>query len=327
MNAKDRAAIQSDVEMDEGLEKQERPLSARDQMLEQLGERRELELTGGISDEDETPAAKAAPAAARVQGVAEGDDPMVKGVIDGEEQDLPLAAVVKGYQKDSAGSKKLEEAARLKKELDERQVALDAQEQQFKRQMEESAIVDQDEDEDEDDDLVATLDSFVENGDSAQTAAMIRKTIERALKKATPTLGKEDLSAAVEAKLEEDRQKRAREDAAEEHARANADFLQNYGDIVKDPRALAAANTTFYAKLDEGKSITEAMAEAGAETKEWLGGNRASTARETKNQRKAAMDSLPQVGARVKPKVDADNEPESPSDIIKEMRRQRNLPV
>jgi len=54
-----------------------------------------------------------------------------------------------------------------------------------------------------------------------------------------------------------------------EHSAAQALFKQLYPDIFANPSLLAEANKRYYAKIDQGKSITGAMLEAGQETKDY----------------------------------------------------------
>jgi flavodoxin len=318
MDTRGKSAIQTDVEDDQVKEK---TLSARDQLMEQIGERRETELTGQSNDELDAEAEAAA--AAKAQREAENSN-LIEVTVDGKKLNLPLSDIVKGYQKDNVASKRLEEAANRKKELDDREVKLLAGEDQLKKQLEAGTLTGEEEG---DDDLVTSLDAFVQDGNSEQTAAVIRKEIEKALKKATPSMPKEELAAAVDEKLAVEDAKRAKAAQDVEHQAANKDFVEKFPDLMSDPDLLAAANRRFYAKVGEGKSITDAMAEAGAETKDWMNGNRTNSPREVKQLRKGTIDSLPQVGARSVAKLDLDNVVQSPSEIISEMRKSRGLVV
>lgn len=58
------------------------------------------------------------------------------------------------------------------------------------------------------------------------------------------------------------------EEIRSEHASAQALFKKLYPDVFADQTLLAEANKRYYAKLDQGKTITEAMLEAGKETQD-----------------------------------------------------------
>jgi hypothetical protein len=58
------------------------------------------------------------------------------------------------------------------------------------------------------------------------------------------------------------------EEIRAEHAVAQALFKQLYPDIFNKPALLAEANKRYYAKIDQGKTITEAMLESGQETQD-----------------------------------------------------------
>lgn len=306
MDSRDKDAIQTDVNEHE---EEERPLSAREQMMEQMGARREQELLGAVEPAEEEPEVKKEVPA----------DNLVKVVLDGEEKELPLSEVVKGFQKDSVASRRLEEAAQRQKELDEKEANLLALEEQLKLQ---TAV----EEEEEGDDLTSAIENLIENADAEQTALAIRKEVERALKKATPTASQSEIDKAVETKLAEEEAKREKERIDSEHKTANESFAKNYPEVVADPDLLAAANRRYYAKVNEGKSISQAMDEAGKETLDWLNGQRG-TRRDTLRERKQQITSLPMTGARSVSQQDEDNKPQSKSDIIAEMRRQRGLTV
>lgn len=59
------------------------------------------------------------------------------------------------------------------------------------------------------------------------------------------------------------------EEIRAEHTEAQALFKQLYPDILTNPAKLAEANKRFYAKIDQGKSIRDAMLEAGRETQDY----------------------------------------------------------
>lgn len=105
-------------------------LSPRDlamqQITQQLEEGREVVVDDGAAVNDQS-------AFATDQKQVLADDQlavtMVRVKVDGQEVELPLSEVTKGYQKDSVASRRLEDAAAQRKELDARKLELDAQEQ------------------------------------------------------------------------------------------------------------------------------------------------------------------------------------------------------
>lgn len=75
-------------------------------------------------------------------------------------------------------------------------------------------------------------------------------------RKAVPGSGNTALSA------------KSRERQQDQEAKvANEQFANDYPEILADSKLLAEANRRYYKKLAAGKSISEAMSEAGKETK------------------------------------------------------------
>jgi hypothetical protein len=293
-------------------EKEERQLSRREQMMVQLEEKTEAQLyeESGITPDKSEPAPEPEPKAEP----AHEEDAVVKVKIDGEEKEIPLSELKKGYQKDATASKRLEEVAREKAQLAAERAAFEAER---KAQLEKQSIAVQADPTPVDDGVDAALDNFVE-GDKDQMRELLRRALkERAPQDPTP-IPHEELDRLVEERLS------IREEARE-HAGAQAAFKKDYSDIFTDPDLLAAANRRYYAKIDEGKSITDAMAEAGKETKEWMQAKTGSTQISDKQKRKENIDNLPTAGARASA-TPTDETAENTSKIIADMRKARGLP-
>ena len=285
-------------------DQEEKPLSPREQAMALMETQRDAQLMKEAGIEPEQSAGTV-----EEQKPVEAE-PMHKIKIDGEEMELPLSEIVKGYQKDKSASRRMEDAAKRARELDEREETLKQAEEQLKRQTikpaEKETTVD-----DDDAEIDAALDAYLE-GDRDPFKAII-KSAKQGRQEPVPDEEIDRRVAAILAKRKQD----------EDHASANSQFAKDHPDILQDAFLLDMANKRYYAKIDEGKSIVEAMAEAGRETKEWLQaktGNRNAD----KQRRKETIDNLQVAGARSSA-PETDDTPENPSSIISEMRQKRGL--
>jgi predicted DNA binding protein len=289
-------------------------LSPREEAMERLAASREekvLAEAGIVPAPDDTETAQEVPA-------DPGTDQLVKVKIDGEEKEVPLADVVKGFQKETTASQRLEQAARERLDLDRRESDLLQREEQLKKQTAapaaETASATGDAEYD------TALDALLE-GDREPMKALLKKGLETRPAEAAP-ISEADIDKVVEQRLTT----RQREIDGK---KANEQFAKDYADILADPDLLAAANKRYFAKVAEGKPIGEAMAEAGNETREWLESKapKQLTTRELKEKRKGTIVNLPSAAARSTSAHETENAPENRSEVIKQMRKGRGLAV
>jgi hypothetical protein len=133
-----------------------------------------------------------------------------------------------------------------------------------------------------------------------------------------------DIDKAVERKLAEREIEKQKDEIAKQHAAAQAAFKKDYQDIFDDPLLLEKANERYFAKLEEGKTISESMLEAGRETREWLAekaGVAAPDPLREKLERKKSRDTITPAGGRTA--GGTVEEDYSPQAIIAQMKKDR----
>jgi hypothetical protein len=311
MGELEEGAIRTDA-LDEGEEGREEQLSPREQMMAQIAANREAQLNEAAGEAVEEVPEKSTATELELQ-----TDRKIPVKIDGEETEIPLSELVKGFQKDATASRRLEEAANQRKELDAREQELNAREAQIAQQIAAPAAAD----DGAGDEVDAALDAYLE-GDTTKIRELLKGATKGRAESSTP-IPNEELDRLVEQKL-------AKRETDREHETATATFKKDYKEIFEDPDLLAAANKRFFAKIEEGKSISDAMSEAGKETKEWLAekaGVKPGNTRDDKLQRKGNLVNLPRAGARTAPADDLDNAPQDRSSVIAEMQKARGKQV
>lgn len=246
------------------------------------------------------------------QGSAETTSQMVKVLVDGEERELPLAEVVKGYQKDSAATQRLRDAADRLKEVELREKEVADREKQLKLQTSDpedgTATTDYEA-------IDNAIDALLE-GDKDPMRELLGKASSGG-NGAGHQVSQEEIDKVVDRRISE-------REIANQHATAQAAFKKDYQDIFDDPFLLDMANKRYFAKLEEGKTISESMLEAGKETREWLdektGGAAPDPLRE-KLERKKSRDTITPAGSRTA--GGAVEEDYSPQAIIAQMKKDR----
>jgi len=300
-----------DRDEDENIDELDEQLSERELAMERIAAAREVQATGvpdgqaAVTDDGEK------------KDKQEEAAQLVKVKLDGEEKEIPLSELVKGYQVHSVASKRMEEATILKQQA----TAELAEAEQLKEQLSRQAPLKKEGDEaggGETDEVDDALDAYLE-GDATKIRELLKKATGK--KDAPASLSEEELDQVVEKRL-------AKRDTDREHKTAEDTFKKDYAEIFADPDLLAAANKRYYAKIDEGKSITDAMLEAGKETQDWLlskAGVKRETidTREDRLRKKSNLTSLPVRGGRSGAQVDDDNTPQNTSSVIAEIARSR----
>lgn len=243
----------------------------------------------------------------------------VKVKIDGEEKEVPLSEVVAEYQKGQTADYRLQEASRKLKGLEDKEAELTAKEAEINKNQEQIDRQTETETATDDDDaaIEEAAERLIEDGDVKPLVAAVRKVVLKELgTKGNGAPNPQEVTRLVDERLNAERQRM-------EHSAANAQFTKDHPDIIANPRLLQLANNIYYEKLNEGKSIGDAMAAAGKEVKELFGGGKPST-REEKQTRKESLSNLPVTGARASSRAD-DDRPQTTSEVIAEMRRARGM--
>lgn len=298
--------IQQDVST--GSSTEERPLSARDLMLEQIGnkiddQRQGQEVDGGTTETTNT----------AEKQVVDDLQMLVRVKVNGKEEEKPLADVLTGYQKNEAASERLRLAAAKEKDLEAREKALDAQ---IQAQSQLSSNTDTDDDGDLDQALAAIIEGNTE---------VAKKALRDAINKGrtpitTPQAIDEDaLAGRIEQKQEVKKDWDLFLSKNPEFADANSKERQ-YGDYLFN---------TKYAPLVEAGEVSyhQALFDTANEVKSTLAQPATTkTPRDIKLERKQSIDNLPIAAGARQTEATAEQE-ESHGDIITQMRKGRNLPV
>lgn len=292
-------------------EQGDRPLSPRESAMALIEQQLEQQYQdqGMFEPDDSASAANYTPAA-----VPETDRPTVKVKVDGEEKELPLDEVVKGYQKDAAASKRLEEAARYRAELEEkerqlaeREAALgkgDSSEQQLPS---------------------GAPDEGVEDRARALVGKLLEGEVEDAVAMLAEVMQGRSGSTVDESKVAEIVQ---RAEVQREYERdfntAKQLFDTDYADINADPYLARLANDIFAQEIQAGKMPSEAAKAAGDGTREWLKqftGRATGVSTQERIARKQQIDTLPARSGRSATSQQDDQE--STADVIASMKQRR----
>lgn len=278
----------------------------------------EAGLIEQTSTDTEAPAAEpAATHNATPQLLSENDlaNMRVKAKVDGIEEERSIADILKTYQKDSAASKRLEQAAARQAELDQREAELAIREQALtnlnaaKPASTDNLSVS--------DDAVGQVVTALYDGDEEKT----KQALKELFAQRPPAIATQPIDPAV---IAEQVRQRIKTDEA----------MQNFGatftEIVADPVLAQVADTYLAKELQDGVELNEALTKAGNATREWIKAKtpvvnpQANTDRVV---RKSELDNVPAASLKSgNPETPIDGENVA-SDAIKEMRKARGLPV
>lgn len=254
--------------------------------------------------------------------------------VDGEERIADDDEIIRGYQKNQTASKRLEEAARRQKELDALEETLRAEEARIAALREEqikkiqtplsepqgsekvAAVDDADYDE---------LLNAIYEGNNAKAKQLLAK-LQFAGHAGTPATPQPtvDLDGIAD---------RAAAKAAEQIAMKTAmeKFQKDYKDIISNPHLAKVADGFLDEEL-RNKPFADALEEAGKRTREWIAEitpkpdtKDTPPVREHARANKEKVDNLPSQSSVSSPAND--DVEESPSDIIRSLRKARGLPV
>jgi hypothetical protein len=342
----DQSAIQQDVQQDVQLPVEDvvaKQKTARELMLEEIENRHTAELAaqnGYNLEADPEPEPAPAPAIAATPepdqlaaqlAAVETPAPapsMVKIKVDGVEQDVPLDDVVRQYQKNSSADKRLAEATRLLREAQETaaQRLLEAQQAQQLQQQVAPAPQPNPVSAPTAETGKEFLKALFEGDEDNALAKLQELTAGRQapVQPAQPTLDINEISNAVAQHVQ---QKLAVESAL---AKNRADYPQLYAD--PDMEALALAKIQRIRESD-GSDFFSALDTVSQEFANKFGWNQpaaqgrqtdpappTTSKREAKLERKSGIDNVVSITTKT---TTSEPQPESPSDIIAQMRAAR----
>lgn len=324
-------AIQTDVLKNEEGETVGTP-NPRDSLIEQIAEQNMARMNQDMKDngleaevldqggESGAEVEKTAPVAPAQTIIEESqlNQMMVKTKINGVEAEVPLADVVKSYQKDSAASKRLEEAALQKQSLDKRAQELDARESQLKNIQTENI-------EAKPSDMDAMLNDAVNaiyEGDETKTKESLKNLVMAGRSNATQEAEPLDVNAiASQVRTQIEQQT------------AMKDFGSEFKDVVADPMLRSLADTYLDEELaQDGASFAGALKTAGNRTREWvkqqaaaMGMTQTASDTDAKKSFKETLDNVRSANTRLSSESIEEQTP-LVSSVVAEMRKARGQP-
>lgn len=308
-----RKDVQQDneTETETGVEATENP---RQDHLEQIAEENHRlmleELEAKADDVDQPVETKSEPHSLSEDDLA---NMRVKTKVDGVEEEHSIADLVKSYQKDSAASRRLEDATRRQREIEAREADLEARESALNTPKDDALPHDRDA-------LISEAFDALLEGEEGKTKEIFRKLLTER-QEATP---KNDSVDVDPAEIANQVKTQIRFDDAMTR------FSKDHANIVEDPHLVKVADAYLAEELADGVEIAEAMKNAGERTQEWLRQKSGTKApeKDEKLERKRALDE-PRVASMRDSRAETVNEttPQEASSIIAEMRKARGLPV
>lgn len=259
--------------------------------------------------------------------------------IDGIEEEKTIDELIRGYQKEAAGSKKLREAAELKKILESKEEDLNKREKEFLNKLE----LDSNKEEKEEDDNKSILDinpaeiaRMLREGEEEEAANAIQKLIESVNKKEAKGKSTKDIQNLVDAAIqterkrqEEEEKKRAKEAEilalqSEMESAENA-FKETFKDALEKSEYFFDLAIVQDKKLEndpewKDRSLKDRYEEAGNRAKKILNLD-VKDLRVDKKEKKKKIINLPSSSAREATKQEEDKA--SASDIIAEIKKAR----
>lgn len=325
----DESAIQPDAQETTGEENADfnRPLTPReqalariDQMSNELVDQQNVEHAKAnnlpdpilISGRDVEPVVEEP--AAQEQPTEPAEVPQtVKVKVDGEELELPISEVIKGYQKDATASKRLELAAQKLREIE-------AKEQELATK----AIIEPPPSETKTDEEIRTKATNIVNAlsygdmDSAinDLAAVLAARGNTPV--VAPTIDPDQVTQLV-------RQTLTRESLDREFQDTQQWFRENHADLNDNPKLADMVNTEYSRALDEGLTPRKATEKAVSEVRGFIAQLTKSTApnsqvQQQRETRKQTIDTLTPATGRFE---QGTKEPDKPEDAIAEIRSRR----
>ena len=300
-------------------------LSERDLMMLEI----EQQLSGEISDEEITVTQPVVVEGKSLSSKALTDETLVAVKIDGKEELLPLSKVTEGFQKASVGSKRLEQAAELKRSLDAREQGLTAKELALaeKEKLLSTPVINNDDDGDVDiDDQLSILTEALVEGDNDAAKEVLKGLIKTGDKPvvAAPVVDVEAIATDVASRVSSAQAEKAAQDDAllawSEFEKTNNSFSnpeskeRKMGDYIFD--------TVYGPQMQAGEiSYREALSKTAEDVFEHYPLKEpVKDAATLRAEKKAAIVNLPTASSRAAKIVDRE---ETPDEIVASMAADR----
>lgn len=236
------------------------------------------------------------------------DHKTVRIKLDGQEQEMKLSDVVRGFQKEAVASKRLNEATAKLKEADE-----------YLAKAKSAPVNEQQNQQYAGDDVKVVAKSAIEallNGDEEGAAEALERLANRR-GNSTEQANTSDVALEVKRQLEVDS--------------ALTEFQAEYADVVSDPYLAGITNNFLKEEMQTGAhgGMSDALKAAGDKARDWLANltgiktyNQRSTIRNDRVAKKAGMEQIPANSASA---ASLSEPEESAADVINQMRKERGL--
>lgn len=314
----DADATATDIQSDAS--NQERPKSARELAMEELGSARAGVVfeEAGIeqADVDAQIDAQTTDQDSQADAVA---TQAVKVKIDGEEREVTQEELIRAFQKNSAADKRLEEASRLLREAKDVASRVTTQQVDTQSASGKPPAGDTTSPAADDDEAFERFVSTLYEGDKDAAKAAFKDLYGKG-RQPEATLDAGKIVEEVKQQLEIDN--------------ALANFRRDFKEIFDDPYLAELADRNLHAELNRGTHATfgDAMTAAGNATRDWMKSKGMIQEKpEEKSptvdlkprlERKATLTSVPTAATR-QPSPDSPEEARSPAQAIEEMRKAR----
>lgn len=326
----------------------EEVLSARDLAMQEIDNQLESQRVDQVvvvsvkgQMEESASAPSETPALPEILSDEHLDKVKAKVKLDGQEVELPLSEVIKGYQKDAVASRRLAEAAEERRRLEALQREVEAERERQKAAKgaqtpspKTDPVEAGGDDGDVDAQIKAAMSALVDGDEETATKALkslLKGRRDEGHPQTTPQIDEEAIIAKAQERTREAlAQERAQEDnqkAWQEFVGSNEAFADDqskerqYGDYL--------FNTKYIPMLQAGEiSYREALSKTAEEVNAVFrpapSESSSTSTRQQKEERKKAIDNLPVAGARA---VRQAPKEETADDVLTEMRQARGQAV
>lgn len=264
--------------------------------------------------------------------VMDGDEPMFRTVVEGQEQLIPLDKARRELQKRIAGDIRLQQNAEWQRQLEQREAALKANEQAWQEKTASPPPSSPDVDDVDFDAEAREVVSGLFTGSEEEAAAKLAKLLKgsRGATQATPAIDPEQIAqqaaAAARKQIEADTIKKDVETGWTK-------FQEDYPEIAQDENLFRYADGMTDAIAAENPEWlpSQVMQEAGRRTREWLKTIQSPEPSDQapsndRQERKRELRPMPRVRQGTPEKEPEEREP-TPGDYIAELRKQRGQAV
>lgn len=268
----------------------------------------------------------------------EGDEPMFRTVVNGQQQLIPLEKARADLQKGMAADQRLREVAQFKQNLDDREAAINAREAQLQQKlqgMHDAAAPPQGEEPQSEEALTAEARSVVKElftGSEEDAAAKLADLLlkNRGAAQVSTSVNPAEIAHAAVAYAKQELSAEAR---TKDVQKGYKKFTQDYPEIAADDNLFAFADglTSKIEAEHPDWMPSEVMLEAGKRTREWVESQKSDEktseqdpAQNDRTERKRKLRRVPRARQGAEPKEETPEE--TPTSIIAEMRAARGLP-